>query len=300
VVKRMNDSFQKYHPLVNFLYFTLVLGFSMALNHPLAQIISLGCACGYAVQTEGKKAVLFCLKFCLPIILTAAVFNPAFSHEGITILLYFPTGNPLTLESILYGLSAGAMIAAVMLWFLNFNRVIPSDKFVYLFGRIIPALSLVLSMTLRFVPKFKSQMSIVIDAQRSIGRDVSNGTLWHRLRIAVTVFSIMLTWSLENAIETADSMKSRGYGLKGRTAFSIYRFEERDKIAVGYLLFCGFYLLCGTIGAAFGFRFFPDIRYAPLTPVTASFYIVYLGMCGLPIFLNAIEEKKWKAIHSNM
>ena len=94
----MVDRFSKYHPLVNFLYFTLVIGFSMALNHPLAQGISLVCACLSAVQAEGKKAVLFTLKWCLPIMLLTAFLNPAFSHEGITILLYFPTGNPLTLS----------------------------------------------------------------------------------------------------------------------------------------------------------------------------------------------------------
>ena len=55
----MMDRFSYYHPLVNFLYFTLVIGFSMVLNHPLAQGISLACAIIYAVQTEGKKAVLF-------------------------------------------------------------------------------------------------------------------------------------------------------------------------------------------------------------------------------------------------
>ena len=126
----MNDRFSAYHPLVNFLYFTLVLSFSMVLNHPLAQGISLVCACLYAIQTEGRKAVLFTLRWCLPIMLLTAFMNPAFNHEGKTILLYFPTGNPLTLESILYGLSSGAMIATVMLWFLRFNRVITSDKFI--------------------------------------------------------------------------------------------------------------------------------------------------------------------------
>ena len=234
----MNDRFYNYHPLVNFLYFTLVIGFSMALNHPLAQAISFACACSYAVQAEGKRAVLFSLKYCLPIMLMTAFFNPAFSHEGVTILLYFPTGNPLTLESILYGLSAGAMLATVMLWFLNFNRVITSDKFIYLFGKIIPAMSLVLSMTLRFIPKFKAQMDTVVDAQRSIGRDISQGSLWQRTKTAITVLSIMVTWALENAIETADSMKSRGYGLKNRTAFSIYRFDERDRNCVFWFAFC--------------------------------------------------------------
>ena len=296
----MKDCFTQYHPLVNFLYFTLVIGFAMILTHPLAQGISLVCACLYAVQTEGKRAVTFTLRWCLPMVLMTAFVNPAFSHQGVTILLYFPTGNPLTLESVLYGLSAGTLLATVMLWFLNFNRVITSDKFIYLFGRIIPAMSLVLSMTLRFIPKFKAQLSTVIDAQRCIGRDISQGSLWERTKIAVTVLSIMITWALENAIETADSMKSRGYGLKGRTAFSIYRFEDRDCLALIYLGFCGFYLLSGMIVSAFGFRYFPSIRYVGLNAVTLSFQFVYLILCLMPVALNWAEERKWKAIHLKM
>jgi len=114
------------------------------------------------------------------------------------------------------------------------------------------------------------------------------------------VLSIMVTWALENAIETADSMKSRGYGLKGRTAFSIYRFEERDKMALRYLGFCGFYLLSGMIVSAFGFRYFPSIRYIALNAVTLSFQFVYLILCMMPVVLNWAEERKWKAIHSKM
>ena len=67
-----------------------------------------------------------------------------------------------------------------MLWFSSYNEIMTSDKFVYLFGRVIPALSLVLSMTLRFVPKFKAQMQTVMEAQRCGGRDTSNGSLPQR------------------------------------------------------------------------------------------------------------------------
>ena len=296
----MKDRFGHYHPLVNFLYFALVIGFSMALNHPLAQGISLICAIVYAVQTDGAKAVRFTLRWCLPMVLLTAFINPAFSHEGRTILLYFLNGNPLTLESIFYGISSGVLIATVMLWFMNFNRVITSDKFIYLFGRIIPAMSLVLSMTLRFIPKFKAQLQLVTDAQKSIGRDISEGSIWHRTKIAITVLSIMVTWALENAIETADSMKSRGYGLKGRTAFSIYRFDDRDKLAMLYLSFCGFYLLTGSMVSAFGFRYFPSIRYIGLNAATLSFQFVYLILCLMPVALNWAEERKWKAMHSKM
>ncbi len=296
----MKDRFAQYHPLVNFLYFTLVLVFSMVLRHPLAQGVSLLCACIYAVQAEGQRAVLFCLKWCLPVFLLTALFNPAFSHEGVTILLYLPTGNPLTLESILYGVSAGVLLVTVMVWFMNSSRVITSDKFIYLFGRVIPALSLVLSMTLRFIPKFKSQLAAVVEAQRSIGRDISQGSLLRRMKLAVSVLSIMITWALENAMDTADSMKGRGYGLPGRTAFSIYRLDDRDKSALAFLLLCAFCLVMGTAASAFSFRYYPGIRAGARTPLALSFQLVYAALCAMPILLNALEERKWKSIHSKM
>ena len=296
----MKDRFAQYHPLVNFLYFTLVLVFSMVLRHPLAQGVSLLCACIYAVQAEGQRAVLFCLKWCLPVFLLTALFNPAFSHEGVTILLYLPTGNPLTLESILYGVSAGVLLVTVMVWFMSSSRVITSDKFIYLFGRVIPALSLVLSMTLRFIPKFKSQLAAVVEAQRSIGRDISQGSLLRRMKLAVSVLSIMITWALENAMDTADSMKGRGYGLPGRTAFSIYRLDDRDKSALAFLLLCAFCLVMGTAASAFSFRYYPGIRAGARTPLALSFQLVYAALCAMPILLNAFEERKWKSIHSKM
>ena len=296
----MKDSFYDYHPTVNLLYFTLVIVFSMLLTHPMAQAIALASAITYAVSVEGKKSVVFLLKFCLPMVLLTAFINPAFSHEGVTVLVYFRNGNPLTLESILYGVGAGIVLVTVILWFSAFSRVMTSDKFIYLFGKVIPALSLVLSMSLRFVPKFKKQTEIVVEAQRCIGRDISTGSLWKRFRTAVVIMSIMITWALENAIETADSMKSRGYGLKGRTAFSIYRMDERDKYTLLWLGFCGLFLAAGVMLSAFGFRYFPSIRYAALDGTTLPFYAVYLGLCLTPVVLNLTEERKWKTIYSRI
>ncbi len=296
----MRDTFRDFHPFVNFLYFFLVISFSFCLIHPLAQVISLICAVIYCISTEGRKSIMFILKFCLPSVLVTLFINPAFNHEGQTVLTYFSNGNPLTLESILYGISSGVMLITILLWFVSFNRVMTSDKFIYLFGKIIPSLSLVLSMSLRFIPKFKAHMSSVAESQRSIGRDVLSGSFPSRTKTAITILSASVTWALENAIETADSMKSRGYGLKGRTAFSIYRFEERDVYAVIWFGFGGLFLLAGNILSAFGFRYFPNIRYAAFDVTTIPFYFVYLGMCITPFLINVKEELKWKALYSKM
>ena len=294
------DTFSSFHPIINFLYFSLVLIFSMFFMHPISLVISLVCALIYAIDLNGRKAVRFSLRMMLPMMLIAAIVNPAFNHEGVTILTYLPSGNPLTLESILYGIAAAMMLASVITWFSCYNTVMTSDKFVYLFGRIIPALSLVLSMTLRFVPKFKAQLHVVSEAQRCVGRDVSDGTMLQRLKNAFTILSIMVTWCLESAIETADSMKSRGYGLTGRTAFSIYRFDDRDKTVLIWLCFCGFYIISGWMAGGLRWQYCPTIRGTLTGVFPISFQLVYLALCLTPVILNEMEDRKWKHLQSEI
>lgn len=292
---RHRHTFSGYHPAVNFLYFGLVLAYSMFVMHPAYLAVSLCSALAYSLYLRGRKAVRFSLVVVLPMMLLAAVVNPAFSHEGATILTYLPSGNPLTLESIVYGIAAAAMLASVILWFTCFNEVITSDKFVYLFGRIAPALSLILSMTLRFVPRFTAQFKTVAEAQRCIGEERSEGGLLQRARNGVTILSIMITWSLESAIETADSMKSRGYGLPGRTAFSIYRLDGRDRSALVWLAAAGLYVFSGWMTGDTSFRYYPTIKGTGWTAFSVSFLLVYLGLCITPMLLDAWAAREWAA-----
>jgi energy-coupling factor transport system permease protein len=294
------NSFKTYHPIINFMYFTFVILFSMFFMHPVCLIISLICSFIYSVLLNGKKAIKFNFLYMLPTLLVSALINPALSHEGVTILTYLPSGNPLTLESIVYGLAAAAMIVTVICWFSCYNAVMTSDKFIYLFGKIIPSLSLILSMALRFVPKFKAQTQVISDAQRCIGRDVSNGSVIQRAKNGITILSIMITWSLENAIETADSMKSRGYGLGGRTAFSIYTFDSRDKKACFIIGFLGLYVIIGGLFGKLYFRYFPSIKGTALTPYSISIFFAYFILCMTPVIIEIREEQKWKAIKSKI
>ena len=253
---RNKDAFSGYHPTINFLYYALVLLFSMCLMHPVYLAISLTGALAYDIYLKGRKAVRFAVMGLLPMAAVAALVNPAFNHEGQTILTYLPGGNPLTLESMLYGVAAAVMLASVVLWFSSYNEVMTSDKFVYLFGRVIPALSLVLSMALRFIPKFKAQMQVVSEA--------------------------------------------RGYGLPGRTAFSIYRFDERDKAALAWLIFCGTYLVSGWMAGGTYFRYYPTVKSVVLTPMTVSFMCVYLALVLTPVILDRKEDRQWNSLQSTI
>ena len=292
------DAFSSYHPAVNFLYFGLVLFFTMCFLHPACLLLSLAAALRYAVCLNGRRAVRRSLRYLLPAALLAALINPAFNHQGATILTYLPSGNPLTLESIAYGLAAAALLSAVVTWFSCYTAVITSDKFVYLFGRVIPALSLVLSMALRFVPRFQVQARAVSQAQRCVGRDVSDGSLLQRLRNGVTILSILLTWCLENALETADSMKSRGYGLPGRTAFSIYRLDDRDQAALWWLGALGGYILSMWGAGGFACRYFPTFRLAPRDGWSLSGLLAFGLLCLTPVIINRREDRQWTRLRS--
>ena len=287
----MEDTLRACHPAVSFTYFALVIACSMFFMHPVCLALSLLGALLYVARLKGRRALRQQAAWLVPAALLAAALNPAFVHQGVTILTYLPSGNPLTLESILYGLAAGCMLASVILWFVCVTEVVTSDKIVYLFGRVIPALSLLLSMTLRFVPRFTRRLRTVAQAQRHMGRDTRNGSVLQRVREALRVFSIVVTWSLESGIITADSMRCRGYGLPGRTSFSLYRFDRRDGAVLVWLVFCGVYLLGGGLAGGLRFRYYPMLAVGVISPLTVSFFAVYALLCLTPVLLYAAEAR---------
>ena len=254
----MKDTFSTYHPLLNMLYFVGVIGVTVFVVHPVILAISLFGGIAYSVLLKGwKKTVKF---------------------------------------SCVYGLVMAMMLVCTMIWFSCYTIVMTSDKFIYLFGKIIPALSLVLSMCLRFVPKFIREAGVISDGQKCIGRSTENGSLVKRAKHGITIFSILVTWALENAIETSDSMKCRGYGEKGRTAFSLYRFDKRDMLC---LLFMGASFALTLFGFSKGYTFCqynPKIivKGIPLTAGSLLVYLAFLLFSVLPVVLELWDRYQWK------
>ncbi len=287
-----NDIFSAYHPIVSFVYFAMCIGITMFFMNPVILCISLisaiicGAVCG--------SALLRSLKFMIPVVLFTAILNPLFNHRGATILTYLPNDNPLTLESVVYGCVSGTMLAATLLWFMLFSAVFTSEKIVYLFGRIIPSLSLVLSMTLRLIPKFKRQIHEISDAQHSLGNDITKGNLTDRTKTALSIFSILITQSLEDSIDTADSMKSRGFGTKKRTAFSIYQWKTADTVALLYLILLGSIVIICTFSDDMQWMYFPKIVGNPASPAAVTMYAAFIGICITPIYLTVKEALKWR------
>ena len=279
------------------LFFAGVIGVTMFVTHPVILAISLISGTAYCALLKGwKRTIRNNIILTLPVMIIAAAVNPMFNHYGVTILGYLPNGNPFTLESCVYGLVMALMLACVITWFACYTEVMTSDKFIYLFGRIIPALSLVLSMALRFLPRFSRQAGVIADGQKCVGRSMEHGSLIKRVKYGITIFSILVTWALENAIDTADSMKCRGYGEKGRTAFAIFRFDKRDGICLLAMAVCFAGVLAGAWKGYTFSRYNPRILVEgwPLSPISALVFGAYLLFCMLPVILEITDRILWK------
>ncbi len=291
----MNE-FNNYHPSVSLCYFTAVTIFTMLVMNPIFLSISFAASFVYSLMLGGEKFLKSFFTYILPLMLITAIVNPAFSHAGTTILCYLPSGNPLTLESIFYGIEAAFMLASVMCCFSCFNKIMTSDKLMYILGKITPSLSLIISMALRFVPRFKEQYREICASQKCLGRDISEGSIVKRAKTAISVMSVMIGQSMENAIDTADSMKSRGYGLPRRTAFSNYSLSTRDKITLTSVLTLTAYVLFGVLKGAVRFTFYPSIGMEKLTAYRISLLTAYAVLCTLPIIIEIKEAVIWKKL----
>lgn len=288
------SAFFELHPLVTFFYFAVIIIFAMAFMHPVCLCIALLSAAVCLVRLRGAKAAARSAWFLLPMMLLTAIMNPLFSHVGVTVLTHFPNGSALTLESTIYGAAAAVMLAAVILWFLCLNEVITADKTVYLFGRIIPSLALIFTMALRFVPRFTAQMKKVSAARKGLFGE--NRGFIGRISDASRMLSAMVTWSLENAVDTADSMKNRGYGLPGRTAYSIYRFSSRDTAVLIWLAICTGAVLCGAVSGAYSWQYFPSISVFEAGVGKAVFFAAYALLCVTPHIIDTKEAMRWRAL----
>ncbi len=295
----MRDTFSSYHPLLNFTYFCGVILFSMIFLHPLSLLLSLFGALAYTLRLYGKRGFRLIALYLLPMMLVAALVNPLFNHRGITILGYF-RDNPITLESILYGAAVGIMFGTVVLWFSCYNKIMTSDKFLYLFGKVIPAMSLIFSMVLRFVPRFQEQTKVIANGRKCIGKSVQEGTLRERIRNATKILSVMVSWALENSIETADSMRSRGYGLPGRTTFSIYRFDTRDKTAFAFLCLLLLLIAIGAFSGQTAIQYFPAVSIAQPTFLGGLSFFSYFLLCFAPILIDFLEDLRWRHLQSKI
>lgn len=295
----MRDVFSDCHPIVNFLFYIGALIMGMCFMHPLFLFSSVILSFAYYARVNKE-----CLKYVIGMIglfFTLSFINPLFNTQGEWVLFTYFGERPYTLEALCYGMALAAMFISVLTWFATYNQVMSSDKFLYCFGRLAPAVSLLLTMVLRLVPSFQKKCGQIIGARKCIGKAVSNGSRYEKAQHGMVILSALTSWALEGGVVMADSMRSRGFGSGKRTSFSIYKIQHRDKGLLGFMLVCLFVIMVCAWNGGMKVAYTPQMHISGLSSVWTLLGVIgYFLFLSIPTALSMMEDVRWHILRSKI
>lgn len=291
--------FYRCHPLLNFLYFTFVIGIGMFAMHPVFLAVGMIVSWAYSIILLGRKAIKFNFLILIPMLIIMTLLNTLNVHNGVTVLFYL-NGNRITLEALIYGFASSVMLSNIIIWFRCFSTVITADKFIYLFGRVAPVLALTLSMIMRYIPLLQNRFRDISMGQRCMGRVPKGRSLLQKIRLYGKEISILIAWSLEASIESADSMEARGYGLHGRTSFHLFKLANHEKLLMLLIGLLGALCTAACFMGKLSIYYYPAIILPPLDMIQWLSLVAYTVLMLIPVVMDVRGWKTWNCLYARI
>ncbi len=290
--------FGAFHPVVLFVYFASLLVLLIFQFHPVVALLGLSGGLPFLFIIKSGSKIKKMLLFYLLFFFVLTVTNLFFTHEGQTPLFYI-NDKPVTLESGIYGAVMAALLIAVLIWCQCMQVILTSDKILYLMGKSIPRTALVFTMSFRFLPLFLRQMKKIARAQKAMGL-YAGDSVYDKAKGGVRILSSLIGWSLENAMDTACSMKARGYGIRGRNDFSLFRFRKSDALMLALILVLTGTVFLGIVRRDITFSCYPAVSTVSFTLPACTAYAAFGILTFLPFLTECRERIKWKHQKENI
>lgn len=285
--------FYSVHPGVAFLFYVVFFTLSMLFMHPVFLMTALIAGLMMNVlQDKGRRLRRYYLFYVLACLILG-LLNPLFSHRGKHILFYV-LDQPITLESVMFGFVLMLSVLVMLIGFLSFVHIINESKLLFLFASLMPKTALLCMMAIRFVPLLRRRLMEIMRVQHLRGFSMLQGSVFSRGRNGMKILHILLTWSMEEALQTADSMKARGYGLsKRRSSYYTYRMERRDvMVLIMIALLGGLCFIYWKQGAGV-LDIYPELESLALAGPDRLTYAAYVAFLLIPIGIELKEILRW-------
>ncbi len=268
-------AFDVVHAAVPATLFVGVVALSMLAVQPVLTAVSLAGALLFSLLARGGAATARGLAWQLPLLALVCLLNPLFSASGSTLL--FKLGpRSVYLESLAYGATMGGLMVAVVLWFEGAATVLTQDRLLALAPRRARALPLVAGMVAQLVPQLLHRSR---DVRASLAACTAAGPRPGSRDALTRTSSLLLSWSLEESLERADSMRARGWESgRPRTAYRPELLRWRDvAVLAGNAVLLALAAVCAW-GLCSQWRFYP--RITALGPWWA--YVPFVLLAFLP------------------
>ncbi len=266
---------RNFHPVSAAVFFAAMVIPLMIVNNPLYTVVSAAGALILLCTICGTGKALRSLWGFVGLFIIISLMNPLFVHRGST-PLFFLNGKAITLEAIWYGINSAFSLITAVLWCRSFSLVMTSERMFCIIGRFSPKIAAMLMMTVSFIPDMLGQAKKIRSYSRLSGETEENSSL----KRVMAEFSALVTWSIENAVQTADSMTARGFELGGRTSYSVFRFKAEDTIlCVLSVISCTAALISG---GDMNVQFYPIIVFPVFGGASAAVIVICAICCMYP------------------
>lgn len=249
-------AFDAFHAAVPAVLLAGAAALAMLAVEPVLVALSLAGALLFSLAVRGPSATARGLVWQLPLIALVCLVNPLFSASGSTLLLKLGPRSVYA-ESLAYGATMGALMVAVVLWLEGAAATLTQDRLLALAPRRARALPLLAGMVAQLVPQLLRRAR---DVRATLAACTAAGSRPGMREALVRTSSLLLTWSLEESLERADSMRARGWESgRPRTAYRPERLRARDVAALAGIAALLAAAAAGAWGLCAQWRFYPRL-----------------------------------------
>ena len=282
------------HPAIYVIYYVILVIFAFLFNDPFYLTLFLICLVTLVTLQGICSEFKNMIKFFIPISMLIIILNPLVSRTGIT-KLYIIGNYFITMESLVYGILMSISFLIVLMILLCYNKAVSYQEMLYLFSRKFPNISLIIIMAMRFIPLLNyrwKEVNKLHKFNKNKGNINNNESKGDKIRNTARVLSVVVSWSLEESMMAAKSMKARGYGITNRTNYLSFEFKRIDLYILIIIMSC--FIISG-IGIFYGYgriEIYPLLQFS-YKNVLSIFYLSFLFLLLPIIYLELKERFVW-------
>lgn len=279
---------QSLHPLSALSFIGVQLVLALVFSNPLF-LLGMLLVSGLAIwAADGLAAWESYIKIALYMCLMVMIINPVLAQSGQTVLWQGPPLPLLgrlavTLEAVYFAAAMSVRLLVIMSIFCLYNLIVHPDKALNFFSRFAGQVALVIFLTIRMFPVLAREMENIRNAQQLRGVDFNKGSLKEKFVKHSRLIGILLAKSLEDSLETAESMEARAFGSGRRTCYNRNLWRPRDVIILSCSMCAATAGIWGRVHGFGSYSFYPVLDNLISGPGTAAVLIIVLFSLTIPL-----------------
>ena len=318
------------HPGVYLLYYFIMVLFAFIFSDPYFVVTFLVLLLVLIALQGVSHELKNIMRLFIPLSILIMILNPLLNRTGAH-KIYLWSGFFITYEAIAYGILMSLALLIVILVFSSYNRSVSYQEMLYIFSKKLPIISMIIVMALRFIPlinsraievqklnnlknngiememdggdadaldldQFNSNINTDYDS-KLVNKLKSNKRVAAIIKEAKTLGKIMgitVSWSLEESMFTAKSMKARGYNATERTSYLSYKFSNADFAFIALIIVTVGIIIIGLLHGVGMINIYPSIDFKFSNLPLNIYYLAFIVFLLPLIYLEIKERILWR------